>query len=114
MTAHNGLRLLPWTTLDGNPCYLSTDDANSHLSRLADSTEATQLNQAAGLVSHALEVLNREEMGPEELRDLSTELVGALRDALRVATSRGHRLSPLLPYAQGGDDKPRLPAAAFG
>lgn len=39
MTAHTQLRLLPWSGVDGKPCFLSTNDANSHLSRLADNTE---------------------------------------------------------------------------
>jgi hypothetical protein len=29
-------RLLPWTTPEGKPCYLSTDSDDSLLSRLAD------------------------------------------------------------------------------
>ncbi|MEU7292287.1 hypothetical protein AB0A76_03615 [Streptomyces exfoliatus] len=93
---------------------MSTDDNNSHLSRLADTTEAIQLDLAADLVTHALEVLTDEHPDTEDLRDLSAVLVGALRDALRVATSRGQRLPAPPPSAQKGDDNPRLPAAAFG
>ncbi|MFE6072113.1 hypothetical protein [Streptomyces sp. NPDC056525] len=114
MTAHSELRLLPWPGPDGKPCYLSTDDDNSHLSRLADSTEAIQLGLATDLVTRALAVLNDEKTSPEDLRNLSADLVGALRDTLRVATSRGHRLPTPRPSAQGGDDNPRMPAAAFG
>ncbi|MFD4315256.1 hypothetical protein [Streptomyces sp. NPDC058548] len=114
MTAHSELRLLPWSGPDGKPCYLSTDDNNSHLSRLADSTEAIQLGLATDLVTRALAVLNDEKTAPEDLRNLSGDLVGALLDTLRVATSRGHRLQTPQPSAQGGDDSPRLPAAAFG
>ncbi|MEU9110413.1 hypothetical protein AB0D04_01130 [Streptomyces sp. NPDC048483] len=33
------LRLLPWTTPEGEPCYLSTDDPDSRLSVLADDIE---------------------------------------------------------------------------
>ena len=40
----NGLRLLPWTTPDGKPCYLSSGDAGSRLNRRADEVEAVQLN----------------------------------------------------------------------
>ncbi|MFC9384741.1 hypothetical protein [Streptomyces venezuelae] len=114
MTAHTELRLLPWTGPDGKPCYLSTDDTNSHLSRLADTTEAIQLDLADNLVAHALAVLNDDQTDVETLRDLSTDLLEALRDTLRVATSRGQRLPLPKPAAQGGNDSPRLPAGAFG
>lgn len=112
MTPHNELRLLPWSGPDGNPCYLSTDNSSSCL---ADNTEAIQLGLAADLVAHALEVLSDEEATTEELRLLTRNPIGALRDTLRVAASRGHRLeSPCLAARDGGDEGPRLPAAAFG
>ncbi|MFE1909446.1 hypothetical protein ACFW96_38135 [Streptomyces gardneri] len=114
MTAHSELRLLPWSGPDGKPCYLSTDDDSSFLSRLADSTEAIQLGLADNLVAHALKVLDDEQTDAEDLRSLSTDLVGALRDTLRVASSRGQRLPPPQPAAQGSDDNPQLPAAALG
>ncbi|MFI9113257.1 hypothetical protein [Streptomyces venezuelae] len=114
MTAHIELRLLPWTGPDGKPCYLSTDDTNSRLSRLADTTEAIQLDLADDLVAHALAVLDDDQTEMETLRDLSTDLLEALRDTLRVATSRGQRLPLPQPTTQGGDNNPQLPAAAFG
>ena len=115
MTPHNELRLLPWSGPDGNPCFLSTDDTNGHLSRLADNTEAVQLGLATELLEHALEVLGDDGQAPAELRLLTGRLTGALRDTLRVATSRGHRLpTPDLTTAERGDEGPRLPAAAFG
>ncbi|MFJ1548713.1 hypothetical protein [Streptomyces sp. NPDC088246] len=115
MTAHNELRLLPWSGPEGKPCFLSSDDSSGHLSRLADNTEAVQLGMAAELLEHALEVLGDEKAEPDELRLLSTDLTGALRDVLRVATSRGHRLAiPDLAASEGGNQGPRLPAAAFG
>ncbi|MFD7081280.1 hypothetical protein [Streptomyces sp. NPDC059918] len=94
MTSYTELRLLPWLGPDGKPCFLSTDDAGGYLSRLADSTEATQLGLGAELLDHALEVLADAETDPDELRTLAADLTGALQDAVRVATSRGHRLSP--------------------
>ena len=115
MTPHNELRLLPWSGPDGKPCYLSTDDEDSHLSRLADKAEALQLDLADDLVSHTLEVLEDETTELEELRRLSAELTNALKDTLRVATSRGHRLTALDLTARERDDEgPRLSAAAFG
>ncbi|MEC4015628.1 hypothetical protein [Streptomyces sp. H27-D2] len=92
MTTQHELRLLPWTGPDGKPCYLSTDDSNGHLSRLADNTEAIQLGMAAELLGHADQVLASKEAELNELRLLTVAMSGALRDALRVATSRGYRL----------------------
>ncbi|MEV5983608.1 hypothetical protein AB0L85_01105 [Streptomyces sp. NPDC052051] len=93
MTAPNELRLLPWSGPEGKPCYLSTDDRDGHMSRLADNIEAVQLGVAAQLLDQALEALGDEDAGLEELRRLTEELTGALRDVLRVATSRGHLLA---------------------
>jgi hypothetical protein len=103
MTAHSELRLLPWSGPDGKPCYLSTDDAGSHLSRLADDTEAIQLGLATDLVAYSSEALGNEETKPEELRRLSADLTEALKDAIRVAASRGHRLRT---HSRANDEKP--------
>lgn len=97
MTSHNELRLLPWTGPDGKPCYLSTDDGGSHLSRLADNTEALHLDLAAQLLDYAADVLGSDELGLQELRALSADLTEALRGTLRVAESRGHRLLAPVP-----------------
>ncbi|MFJ5267620.1 hypothetical protein [Streptomyces sp. NPDC088358] len=92
MTAHDELRLLPWTGPEGKPCYLSTDDRDGFMSHLADNIESIQLRTAAELLDRATESLAEEQAGPEDLRLLAKELAGALRDVLRVATSRGHLL----------------------
>jgi hypothetical protein len=63
------------------------------MSRLADNIEAVQLGTAAELVEQASETLIDQDTGPEDLRRLAQELTGALRDVLRVATSRGHLLA---------------------
>ncbi|MFC3572934.1 hypothetical protein ACFOZ0_06510 [Streptomyces yaanensis] len=86
------LRLLPWSGPEGKPCYLSADDSDGHMSRLADNIEAVQLGMAANLLEQALEVLGDGDAALEQLRPLATQLAGALRDTIRVATSRGHRL----------------------
>jgi hypothetical protein len=88
MTASNELRLLPWSGLEGKPCYLSTDDNGGYMSRLADNIEAVQLGTAAELLEDASDTLVDQEAGAEDLRRLTKELTGALRDVLRVATSR--------------------------
>lgn len=113
MTPHNELRLLPWSGPDGKPCFLSTDDNGGPVSRLADTTEAAQLDAGQKLLEHAMEVIA--DADPTELRLLARDLTEALRDTLRVAVSRGHRLHTPAPTAHGKEDEgPRLPAAAFG
>jgi len=64
------LRLLPWTTPNGHPCYLSTD-GGGYLTTLADGTRA---------------------LTDVEYRWLACRLTEALSDALRVADSRGQRI----------------------
>ncbi|MGW2921839.1 hypothetical protein ACWDBF_28760 [Streptomyces angustmyceticus] len=115
MTTHNELRLLPWSGPEGNPCYLSTEGSGGYLSRLADTTEAVQLEMSGELLEHALEVLGDGEAEPNVVRLLALDMTEALRDVRRVAISRGHRL-PLTdpPAGEGDDEGPRLPAAAFG
>lgn len=88
----NGLRLMPWSGPEGKPCYLSTDDDNSRLSRKADQIETLQLGMGAQLLEHSKALLTNEKVGVVELRFLACRLTEALRDALRVAESRGQRL----------------------
>ncbi|MFH8805091.1 hypothetical protein ACH4F6_37025 [Streptomyces sp. NPDC017936] len=88
MTAPNELRLLPWSGPEGKPCYLSTDDRGGYMSRLADNIEAVQLGTAAELLDQASETLDDKNAAPEDLRRLAQELTEALRDVLRVTTSR--------------------------
>ncbi|MFJ3697553.1 hypothetical protein ACIPW9_26155 [Streptomyces sp. NPDC090052] len=110
MTNPNQLRLLPWSGPDGKPCYLSTDDSNSHLSRLADYTEAVQLGIAAQLLEHADDVLDGGVPTETELSRLVVDLTATLRSSLRVAVSRGHRLSLATPsITKVGDEGPPNP-----
>jgi hypothetical protein len=95
MTAPNELRLLPWSGPEGKPCYLSTDDKDGYMSRLADNIEAVQLGTAAELLEQAYDT---QEADPEALRRLAKELTGTLRDVLRIATSRGHLLAVSDPH----------------
>ncbi|MFF1438497.1 hypothetical protein [Streptomyces sp. NPDC058295] len=92
MTTQNELRLLPWSGPEDKPCYLSTDDRDGYMSRLADNIESEQLETATELLKQATETLGDEHAGPEDMQLLAKELTGALRDVLRVATSRGHLL----------------------
>ncbi|MFE9055452.1 hypothetical protein [Streptomyces mutabilis] len=93
MTPQNELRLLPWSGPDGKPCYLSTDDSDGYMSRLADNIEAVQLGMAADLVEQVSAVLGNRDADLEDARRMLTEVTGALRDVLRVANSRGHLLA---------------------
>ncbi|WP_329385236.1 hypothetical protein [Streptomyces sp. NBC_01716] len=93
MTTPNELRLLPWSGSGDKPCYLSTDDPDGYMSRLADNIEAVQLGTAAELLEVVSETLDDEDADPIELRRLGRTLTGVLRDVLRVAVSRGHLLA---------------------
>ncbi|MGW4080378.1 hypothetical protein ACWELB_44070 [Streptomyces asiaticus] len=93
MTAQSKLRLLPWTGPEGKPCYLDTDDREGFMSRLADHIEAEQLGMASELLRQSVQVLDDETEDLEKLRLVTAQLAGALRDVLRVATSRGTRLA---------------------
>lgn len=98
MTAPNPLRLLPWSGPEGKPCYLSTDDREGYMSRLADNIEAMQLRTAAELLERASNKLDDQGTGPEDMRRLAKDLTEALRDVLRVATSRGDLLAVSDPH----------------
>ncbi|AOW87034.1 hypothetical protein [Streptomyces olivaceus] len=93
MTTPNELRLLPWSGPEGKPCYLNTDERGGYMSRLADNVEAVQLGMAAELLEETSETLSDWDVTLDEMRHLAKELSGALRDVLRVATSRGHLLA---------------------
>ncbi|MEV7702100.1 hypothetical protein AB0O59_03565 [Streptomyces sp. NPDC088922] len=90
MTTPNELRLLPWSGPGDKPCYLSTDDPDGYIARLADSIEAIQLDTASELVEGASEALENQDTSLDEMRCLVNELTGVLRDIFRIATSRGH------------------------
>ena len=87
------LRLLPWTTPNGHPCYLSTD-GGGYLTTLADGIEEVQLTMGQELLDHARSVLapGTRALTDVEYRWLACRLTEALSDALRVADSRGQRV----------------------
>lgn len=105
-------RLLPWPR-DGKSCYLSTDGGpDSVLSRLADEMEAVQLGMGVNVLESADRVLSDPKSPHSEVRYTALHLSECLRDALRVAESRGDRI----PESDDEDheDGPTLPAEAFG
>lgn len=87
------LRLLPWQSLDGKPCYLLADDnGGGYLSRLADDLEATQLATAVDVLGLARPLLDDPVSPYTEVRYAGLRLAECLTDVLRVAESRGMRL----------------------
>lgn len=86
------LRLLPWTTPDGRPCYLSAEDPGSRLNRMADELETELLGSAEFVLREARPLLCEVKVGAGELRFVGVRLAEALRDVLRIAESRGARL----------------------
>ncbi|MER6110157.1 hypothetical protein [Streptomyces hirsutus] len=86
------LRLLPWTTPEGNPCYLSTDSGRSRLSLLADDIEAAQLDSGEQVLAGARAVLSDPGAGERAVRFALTRAAESLEDVLRVAVSRGARV----------------------
>ncbi|MFI2431229.1 hypothetical protein [Streptomyces sp. NPDC018693] len=85
--------LLPWTSLEGKPCFLSTNNEGGYLSRLADGLEAAQLAEGADVLARARKVLDTPMAPHAELRYAGIRLAECLSDALRVAESRGLRLA---------------------
>ncbi len=93
------LRLLPWSSPEGKPCYLSSDSEGGYLSRLADVTEARQLRAGVEALARARQVLG-DPMSPyAEVQYTAIRLSECLADVLRVAGSRGLRL-PAPPGSQ--------------
>lgn len=88
------MRLLPWSGPDGQRCSLSSDEGGGYLSELADDMEAAQLDTGEELLRHTTELLNGPaEATAGELRFCVHRLCEALRDALRIAESRGGRVT---------------------
>jgi hypothetical protein len=82
------MRLLPWTGVDGKPCYLSSDDPHSPLSRLADDIEAAQLRSAEEVLAGARAVLGDAKAGERAVRFALARATESLADVLRIAVSR--------------------------
>ncbi|WPB92672.1 hypothetical protein [Streptomyces malaysiensis] len=112
VTQSSGLRLLPWSSPEGKPCFLFPDGDHSALSRRADEIEALQLAMGAGLLHHARALLGDRKADARELRFLADRLCEALRDVLRVAESRGGRLAA--PESDEGEDLGSAPESNEG
>ncbi|WDO07537.1 hypothetical protein ME763_18830 [Streptomyces murinus] len=99
MSTAETARLLPWSTLDGNPCFLR-GDGTGYLSRVADSIESVQLGMAGELLGHAADMLADDKATPDQLRFALARMSESLRDVHRIAESRGARLP-----APGGEEE---------
>ncbi|UIX33203.1 hypothetical protein [Streptomyces sp. GQFP] len=100
-----GLRLLPWETDTGKPCFLSTGESPGRLSRLADEIEADQLRDGADVLGGARAVLDDLKAGEGTLRRTLRAVTQVLGDVLRVADSRGARLpEPEGEFGTGGQE----------
>lgn len=86
------LRLLPWTSPEGKPCYLSTDSDHSRISLLADDVEAAQLDSGEEVLVGAKAVLADVKAGERAVRFALTRASESLEEALRIAVSRGARI----------------------
>lgn len=84
-------RLLPWSTSDGNPCYL-IGDGTGPVSRIADNVESIQLGMADELLGHVDDLAGDPKATAPQLRFLAARMAESLRDVTRIARSRGARL----------------------
>ncbi|MEV6757285.1 hypothetical protein [Streptomyces sp. NPDC051214] len=114
-------RLLPWSTPEGKPCYLASDDGSGYLSRVADNIESVQLGMAGELLAHTDDLVTDPKATSDQLRFALARTSEALRDVKRIADSRGARLpepdndpDAIDPDEDPDDDGPHLPAGAFG
>lgn len=93
MSGLSELRLLPWLSADGKPCFLAPGDDGGTVSRLADETEARQLAVGTDVLGAACRVLGDPLSPNAEVRYAAIRLTECLADVLRVAESRGRRLT---------------------
>jgi hypothetical protein len=84
------VRLLPWPSPEGKPCYL-VGDGTGYVSCLADETERVQLGMAGELLGHAALLLAERGATSRELHYLASRLAESLREVKRVAESREAR-----------------------
>ncbi|MFC7221324.1 hypothetical protein ACFQLX_24635 [Streptomyces polyrhachis] len=87
------LRLLPWRGPSGGPCYLSTDNPDSTVSRMADEIEEGCISTAEEVLAGTKAVLEGSPTNAPALRFALQRTCEALSDLLLVAESRGERVS---------------------
>lgn len=83
----SALRLLPWSTWDGRPCYLApSGDGHGYLTRKADRMESQQMRNAAIAYTDAETTLHNEAAGPAP----PTRLLPSSQPTTISATARTH------------------------
>lgn len=86
------VRLLPWTSPEGAPCYL-LGGGDGYISRKADDVECAQLDMAVELLDHAADMLaDDEKVTSVQLRYLAARMAESLHNVHRIAESRGARI----------------------
>lgn len=85
------VRLLPWASPEGKPCYL-VGGGTGYVSRLADDMEAAQLEISSDLIKQAHQFLAERAWTPGELHLLAVQLSETLANTHRIAVSRRARL----------------------
>ncbi|MFB7288127.1 hypothetical protein [Actinacidiphila glaucinigra] len=89
-----GLRLLPWDGPDGKPAYTPDDNPEGMIARLADRMEGEQLTAASDLLELARQMFaHTDPLPPDQSRFVVARLCDVLSNTLRVAESRGMRLT---------------------
>ncbi|WP_225797779.1 hypothetical protein [Streptomyces aculeolatus] len=91
---------MPWVNDQGRPCYVRE---GGWLAEYADLLEGQQLDTGEDVLRLSEDLL-KDEPSQAELRFVTQRLSEALRDALRVAKSRGTRLDTI-----GGHDVAKRP-----
>lgn len=91
-TRSDAWRLLPWTSDDGKPCYLTSTGGKGLVSKMADVMEAEQIRTSREILAQSRLVLAEAHLGKIELRFVANRLMECLADTLRITESRGGRL----------------------
>ncbi|MEU5301280.1 hypothetical protein ACH4YO_06410 [Streptomyces noursei] len=95
MNPMDTVRLLPWNSPEGKPCYLLGGTGTGYVSRLADRVEAEHMDAAAEFIEEAGDILAGRCWTPGEIHLLAVELTAHLARVHRVSESRGVRLLQL-------------------
>lgn len=91
------MRLLPWASDTGKPCYVPLTAEGGPVSAIADAVEGEQVADAQAVLAEAESILANPAAGALALRLALGAAVRVLGGVIRVAESRGQRLGLLDP-----------------
>ncbi|MGP3977573.1 hypothetical protein ACTWQF_26885 [Streptomyces sp. 8N114] len=91
MDDYEQMRLLPWVSDMGKPCYL-VGDPDGVVATFADRVEEHQLAAAQAVLAEAHAVLDEPAAGALALRLALKKVVASLADVLRIVESRWKEL----------------------